>query len=127
MPKQPQPADDRPVDPIVEAHGHGRFTPVEKSSKSKRRRRSRPQQPHAPSDYLTRHELLALVPLCMSSIDDLERRGIFPSRFKLEPTTRVAWKRREVVRFMEQRARRRVHEPAAKGEAPATTTPDTAA
>jgi predicted DNA-binding transcriptional regulator AlpA len=71
--------------------------------------------------------LLALVPLSMSAIDDLEKKGIFPSRFKLEPTTRVAWKRREVVRFIEQRANRRVHEPAAKGEAADTTKPNTAA
>jgi prophage regulatory protein len=73
----------------------------------RRKRRRRVPQPLPPRDYLTRHELLALVPLCMSSIDALEKRGIFPARFKLEPTCRVAWVRREVVRFMEQRARKR--------------------
>jgi len=63
-----------------------------------------------PRDYLTRHELLAMVPLCMSSIDNLERRGIFPQRFKLEPLRRVAWPRREVERFLAVRARRRPHQ-----------------
>ena len=74
-------------------------------------RRRRVPRPQPPSDYLVRHELLALVPLSMSTIDSLERRGLFPSRFKLVPTTRVAWKRREVVRFIEQRAKQRVHAP----------------
>jgi predicted DNA-binding transcriptional regulator AlpA len=84
-----------------------------------RPRRRRLPQPLPPRDYLTRHELLAMVPLCMSTIDTLEKRGIFPSRFKLQPTSRVVWKRREVVRFMEQRASRRVHEPHVRGEAAA--------
>jgi prophage regulatory protein len=63
-------------------------------------------------DYLTRAELLELVPLSMSTIDNLEHAGVFPSRFKIDPTTRVAWRRKEVERFMEQRAAKRVH----KGE-----------
>ena len=73
----------------------------------KRRRISPPTQ--APPEYLNRRELLGLVPLCMSSIDTLEKAGIFPSRFVLSPTTRVAWKRKEVVQFLEQRAAKRVH------------------
>src|SRR4051812_35044950 len=55
-------------------------------------------------EYLSRAELLELVPLSMSTIDNLERTGVFPSRFKIEPTTRVAWKRAEVEKFMAQRA-----------------------
>ena len=46
----------------------------------------------------------------MSSIDNLEKAGVFPSRFRLEPTTRVAWKRREVEKWLAQRARKRVHQ-----------------
>src|SRR5689334_5878483 len=84
----------------------------QRSNEPRRQRHRRAQQPFPPRDYLTRHELLALVPLCMSSIDTLEKQGIFPSRFKLEPTSRVAWKRREVLKFMEERAKRRVHGPA---------------
>jgi predicted DNA-binding transcriptional regulator AlpA len=79
----------------------------------RRQRRRRAPQPLPPRDYLTRHELLAMVPLSMSTVDDLEKRGIFPSRFKLEPTVKVAWKRREVLQFMEARAKRRVHGPVA--------------
>ena len=60
-------------------------------------------------EYLSRRELLALVPLSMSSIDSLEKAGEFPSRFVLSPTTKVCWKRREVIRFLEQRADKRVH------------------
>jgi predicted DNA-binding transcriptional regulator AlpA len=80
----------------------------------RRRRRSPPQQ--VPRDYLTRHQLLGLVPLGMSTIDLLERRDQFPSRFRIEPTRRVAWKRREVEKFMEERAKRRVHGSAAPAQ-----------
>jgi predicted DNA-binding transcriptional regulator AlpA len=45
----------------------------------------------------------------MSSIDNLEKGGVFPSRFRLEPTTRVAWKRREVEKWLAKRACKRVH------------------
>jgi prophage regulatory protein len=72
-------------------------------------RRRRDPQPPPTREYLTRRDLLAVVPLSMSTIDDLEKRGIFPSRFRLEPTVKVAWKRREVLQFLEQRARQRVH------------------
>ena len=63
-------------------------------------------------EYLTRRELLALVPLSMSSITNLEKAGVFPARFKIAPTSKVAWVRREVVQFMESRARKRIqHSP----------------
>jgi predicted DNA-binding transcriptional regulator AlpA len=45
----------------------------------------------------------------MSSIDNLEKIGAFPSRFRLEPTVRVAWLRREVERWLTERAHKRVH------------------
>ena len=76
---------------------------------AQKRKRVRVPLPGLPLDYLTRAELLALVPLSMSSIDNLEKAGVFPSRFRIEPTTRVAWKRKEVERFMDQRSRKRVH------------------
>ena len=64
--------------------------------------------PVAP-DYLGRHEMLALVPLSMSSIDTLEKKGKFPSRFVLSPTVKVCWRRREVEKWLAERARKRVH------------------
>jgi prophage regulatory protein len=87
------------------------------------RRRKRPPRPvpEGPREYLRRRELLALVPLCMASIDALEKRGIFPARIVLTPTTRVVWRRREVEKFLEDRARRRVHGPAAAAERNTTT------
>jgi predicted DNA-binding transcriptional regulator AlpA len=63
--------------------------------------------PPTPRDYLTRHELLAMVPLGMTSIDGLEKKGIFPKRFQLLPLKRVAWPRREVEAFLRLRAKRR--------------------
>ena len=60
-----------------------------------------------PRDYVTRHELLAMLPFGMSSVDALEKRGIFPRRFRLEPLRRVAWPRREVEKFLALRARRK--------------------
>src|SRR5262245_36237269 len=72
--------------------------------------RGRPSRtPLPPREYLTRRELLSIVPLSRTTIDDLERRGEFPSRFVLTPTNRVAWKRSEVVKFLRDRAKRRVH------------------
>jgi predicted DNA-binding transcriptional regulator AlpA len=72
--------------------------------------RHRPAAPAAVArDYLSRRDLLALVPLSMSSIDALEKAGQFPSRFVLTPTIKVCWKRHEVIRFLEQRAAKRVH------------------
>jgi predicted DNA-binding transcriptional regulator AlpA len=75
----------------------------------RKRRRSTPLA-QTPRDYLNRVELLTLVPLSMSSIDNLEKGGVFPSRFRLEPTTRVAWKRREVEKWLAERACKRVHQ-----------------
>jgi predicted DNA-binding transcriptional regulator AlpA len=66
-------------------------------------RRPAPQAAVA-REYLSRRDLLALVPLSMSTIDALEKAGQFPSRFVLTPTTKVCWKRHEVIRFLEQRA-----------------------
>src|SRR5262245_41465702 len=60
--------------------------------------------------YLTRRELLMLVPLSMSSIDALEKAGEFPSRFILAPTIKVAWDRHEVDRWLAARARTRVYQ-----------------
>jgi prophage regulatory protein len=86
------------------------------------RRHKRPPRPvpEGPREYLRRRELLALVPLCMASIDALEKRGVFPQRIVLTPTTRVVWRRSEVERFLQERARnrarRRVHGPAATVE-----------
>jgi prophage regulatory protein len=71
--------------------------------------RRRAPLPSAPREYIGRRELLALVPLSMSSIDALEKAGEFPSRFVLSPTIKVCWKRREVIRFLELRAAKRVH------------------
>jgi prophage regulatory protein len=80
------------------------------SDEQVRGERRRAPLPSAPREYLSRRELLQLVPLSMSSIDALEKAGEFPSRFVLSPTTKVCWKRREVIRFLEQRAaKRRVH------------------
>jgi predicted DNA-binding transcriptional regulator AlpA len=45
----------------------------------------------------------------MSTIDALEKKRAFPSRFVLSPTVRVCWKRREVIQFLEQRAAKRVY------------------
>jgi predicted DNA-binding transcriptional regulator AlpA len=58
-------------------------------------------------DYYTRSEMLAVVPLCMATIDTLEKEGIFPARITLTPTRRVVWRRREVEKFLEDRARNR--------------------
>jgi predicted DNA-binding transcriptional regulator AlpA len=65
--------------------------------------------PAVAREYLSRRDLLALVPLSMSTIDALEKTGQFPSRFVLTPTNKVCWKRHEVIRFLEQRAAKRVH------------------
>jgi predicted DNA-binding transcriptional regulator AlpA len=65
------------------------------------------KKPPIQRDYLTRSELLTVVPLSMTSITVLEDKGIFPKRFRLEPLRRVAWPRREVEKFLALRARRR--------------------
>jgi len=71
----------------------------------------RPPPPNRPllGAYVTKRELVLLVPLSLSTIDRLEQRGAFPSRFIIAPTNRVAWKRKEIEKFMEERAANRVH------------------
>jgi predicted DNA-binding transcriptional regulator AlpA len=52
------------------------------------------------SPFVLRAELLTLVPHSMSTIDRLEAEGQFPKRIPLEPTSRVAWLRREVRAYL---------------------------
>ncbi len=82
---------------------------VPNSVEPARDQRRRAPLPAVAREYLDRRELLALVPLSMSSIDALEKVGEFPSRFVLSPTVKVCWKRRKVIQFLEQRAAKRVH------------------
>jgi prophage regulatory protein len=77
------------------------------SATPRRRRRPPRPVPEGLREYLRRRELLAVVPLSMASIDALEKKGIFPARIVMTPTTRVVWRRREVERFLEERARNR--------------------
>jgi prophage regulatory protein len=60
-----------------------------------------------------RRELLTVVPHSMATIDRLEADGQFPKRIRLEPTSRVAWLRREVTAYLHHLAKRR---PAAAAE-----------
>jgi predicted DNA-binding transcriptional regulator AlpA len=73
----------------------------------RRRKRPPPPVPEGLREYLRRRELLAVVPLSMATIDALEKMGAFPARIVLTPTTRVVWRRREVEKFLEDRARNR--------------------
>jgi predicted DNA-binding transcriptional regulator AlpA len=41
-----------------------------------------------------------MVPHSMATVDRLEAKGQFPKRFRLEPTNRVAWLRREVTAYL---------------------------
>ena len=66
-----------------------------------------PRVPHVESPLILRAELLTLVPLSMATIDRLEADGQFPKRIRLEPTTRVAWLRREVTAYLRHLANRR--------------------
>ena len=66
-----------------------------------------PRVPHAESPFVLRAELLTLVPQSMSTIDRLEAEGQFPKRIRLEPTTRVAWVRREVTGYLRHLAKLR--------------------
>jgi predicted DNA-binding transcriptional regulator AlpA len=59
-----------------------------------------PRVPHIEPAFILRRELLTMVPLSMATIDRLEARGQFPKRIRLEPTSRVAWLRREVKTFL---------------------------
>ena len=63
-----------------------------------------PRVPHIDSPFVLRPELLTLVPLSMATIDRLETRGEFPKRIRLEPTSRVAWLRREVTAYLRRLA-----------------------
>ena len=76
-------------------------------------RRKRPPKPVSENlrAHYTRRELLVAVPLCMASIDALEKRGIFPKRIVLWPTRRVVWLRAEIEAFLKERARNRVRGP----------------
>ena len=65
-----------------------------------------PRVPHVESSFVQRAELLTLVPHSMSTIDRLEAKGQFPKRIRLEPTTRVAWVRREVTGYLRHLVRR---------------------
>ena len=61
--------------------------------------------PHVESPFVLRAELLTVVPLSMATIDRLETRGEFPKRIRLEPTSRVAWLRRDVVAYLRHLAK----------------------
>jgi predicted DNA-binding transcriptional regulator AlpA len=63
--------------------------------------------PHVESLFVLRPELLSVVPHSMSTIDRLEAEGQFPKRIRLEPTSRVAWLRREVTAYVRRLAKRR--------------------
>jgi predicted DNA-binding transcriptional regulator AlpA len=66
-----------------------------------------PRVPHVESPFVLRAELLTVVPHSMATIDRLEAKGQFPRRIHLEPTTRVAWLRREVAAYLRRLATRR--------------------
>ena len=66
-----------------------------------------PRVPHIESPFLLRTELLTLVPHSMSTIDRLEFEDKFPKRIRLEPTSRVAWVRREVTAYLRHLSKRR--------------------
>ena len=64
-----------------------------------------PRVPHVESPFVLRAELLTVVPHSMATIDRLEAEGKFPKRIRLEPTSRVAWLRREVTGYLRHLAR----------------------
>src|SRR4029077_16344358 len=66
-----------------------------------------PRDPHAESPFVLRAELLTLIPFSMSTVDRLEAGGLFPKRIRLEPTSRVAWLRRELTGYLRHLAKRR--------------------
>ena len=65
-----------------------------------------PRVPHVDSPFVLRPELLTLVPHSMATIDRLEARGQFPKRIRLEPTSRVAWLRRELTGYLRHLTKR---------------------
>ena len=70
-----------------------------------------PRVPHVESPFVLRPELLTLVPHSMATIDRLEARGQFPKRIRLEPTSRVAWLRRELTGYLRHLAKRKQSAP----------------
>jgi len=70
-----------------------------------------PRVPHVESPFVLRAELLTMVPHSMATIDRLEARGQFPKRIRLEPTSRVAWLRRELTGYLRDLAKRRQSAP----------------
>jgi predicted DNA-binding transcriptional regulator AlpA len=66
-----------------------------------------PRVSHVESPFVLRAELLTLVPHSMATIDRLEAKGQFPKRIRLEPTSRVAWLRREVAAHLRHLAKHR--------------------
>ena len=72
------------------------------------RKRRRARAPPVLRDYLTKRDLVLLVPLSMTTIDRLERQGIFPARFVIAPTNKVAGAAARSSDFMSTRAARRV-------------------
>ena len=66
-----------------------------------------PRVPNVESPFVLRAELLTVVPHSMATIDRLEAKGQFPKRLRLEPTSRVAWLRREVTASLRHLAKRR--------------------
>src|SRR4029077_14150456 len=65
-----------------------------------------PRVAHVESPFIGRRELLSVVPHSMTTIDRLESKGQFPKRIRLEPTSRVAWLRREVTAYLRHLAKR---------------------
>ena len=57
----------------------------------------------SPEELILRSDLKRLVPLSVTTIWRLERRGEFPRRISIS-TRRVAWRRSEVEAWLEQRA-----------------------
>src|SRR5262249_43551823 len=70
-----------------------------------------PRIPHVESPFVLRAELLTMVPYSMATIDRLEAGGQFPKRIRLEPTSRVAWLRRELTGYLRHLAKRRQSAP----------------
>ena len=66
-----------------------------------------PRVPLIEGPFILRRELLTMVPHSMATVDRLEAKGQFPKRFRLEPTNRVAWLRREVSAYLRHLAKRR--------------------
>ena len=66
-----------------------------------------PRVPLIEGPFILRRELLTMVPHSMATVDRLGAKGQFPKRFRLEPTNRVAWLRREVSAYLRHLAKRR--------------------